>query len=141
MPGKNWKCRGCGQYNKKTNVACMGCGHQMQVLTGGGSSSLHPEDSYDNVPPRGYGDGYGGYGTYGASPSRHGKGWHAQYGTDGRWKDDVGYGPLNRAPSRSSYSQIYPGAYGTRGKGKVNIVVDGSKGKGKGMDSEGNVYI
>ena len=101
MPGKSWKCRGCGQYNRKTDVICTGCGDRMMVLTGGGSSSHNPEHSYDNIPPRGYGDGYGGYGTYGASSYGKGKGWHPHpdYGEElYTWSQEHGrsYGPPPR---------------------------------------------
>ena len=83
--------------------------------------------SWEQVPPGGYGDGHGGYGTYGAS-SHSWKGRQAPYGK----------GP-GKGPLRSSYRQLYPGAYGA--KGGTTITIDGSKGKGKGTDSHGNVYI
>ena len=103
----------------------------MRILAHGGSSPENTEESYENVPQRGYDDGYGGYGTYGASP--HGKGWHAEYGTDGRWMHDIGYGPLQQRPhSRTSYSQ-HAGACGTKGKGgKDSNVYIIQPGKGSG---------
>ena len=97
----------------------------MRILAHGGSAREDPPASYDNIPPRGYGDGYGGYGTYGASP--HGKGWHAEYG-------DMGYGPLLRHPSWAMYPQMYPGAYGAKGYGKGkegnHYILQAPKGKG-----------
>ena len=82
----------------------------MQLLSHGGSSSIHGCQSYNHVPQNGYGDGYGNYGT-------RGKGWHRPFGPEGpAWPirdvqqqdyfGDKGYGP---APTRFSH--------GGKGKG------------------------
>ena len=99
----------------------------MRILAHGGSTPEHPVESYEQIPPGGYGDGYGGYGTYGA----YGKGWHPVYGTNGRWKDDIGYGPLQHRPhSRSPYSH-HAGTYGAKdGKDSNIYIVQAPMGKG-----------
>lgn len=122
----------------------------MRILANGGSNPDNPIESHEHIPHRGYGDGHGGYGTYGASPYGKGKGWWQEYG------NEVGYGP--RGLARSSYSQHYAGNYGAKGDGKGNVYIvqapmgpgseyiyplkgDGkgkgkSKGKGGGADQE-----
>ena len=123
MPGRSWKCRQCDSYNPKSNPICGSCQSPMKILTQGPSTRENPLQSWEQVPPGGYGDGHGGYGTYGA-PSHSWKG-QAPYG------NGPGKGPL-----RGVYRQVYPGAYGAKGP-----FIDGSKGKGKGKNSKGNVYI
>ena len=125
MPGKSWKCRTCNGYNHKTETRCGHCGDQKLILFAAGSTPDRPSESHDHIPHRGYADGYGGYGTYGAS-AHH-------------WKGQQAPSPYGKGPMRSSYRQLYPGAYGA--KGGTTITIDGSKGKGKGTDIEGNVYI
>ena len=125
MPGKSWKCRNCNGYNHKTETRCHHCGDQKRILYEEASTRERPSESHEQIPHHGYADGYGGYGTYGASA------YH--------WKGQQAPSPYGKGPARSSYQQLYPGAYGA--KGGTTITIDGSKGKGKGTDIDGNVYI
>ena len=121
-PGRSWKCKSCNGYNPKSSSVCGFCEDKMRFLAHGGSSQEDPIQSYEQVPPNGYGDGYGNYGAYG-------KGWQRPHGyaSNGQWPlremqrleyfNDMGYGPM-RTRSRLPYSATYGG----KGKGKGSIV-------------------